>query len=59
MITIQMPWLGKTNVTLIWKSSPGSMPESIGKWSDGVGHRSSMTMRKFLIGDSYKHMMRR
>ena len=49
-----MSWLGKTNVVIGWQSSPGSMPESIGKWSDGVGHRNSVTMRKLSIVDGYK-----
>ena len=35
------------------------MPESMGKWSDGKGHRKSVTMRKLSIGNSYKHMMQR
>ena len=33
------------------------MPESMGKLSDEVGRRNSVTMHKLSIGDSYKHMM--
>ena len=47
-----MPWLGKMNVAV------GRRAQLV-KRSDGVGRKKSVTMQKLLIGDGYKHMMRK
>ena len=41
-----MPRLAKESVSPKQRSSAGWTPERIRRWSDGVGHRHRVTMRK-------------